>query len=465
MLMVVDLPAPFGPRNPKVSPACTSKSTPARRPRGRRSASPVPRPDRRGPPVPYRHPRLLNSLAIPTIDHPHRMSRTTTWGRGGQSTTDVVAGVFVLARELRRRDRRAHGHRAVGRRRRLPAALPGRDRGRLQDGAGVPAGHQRPPRPRRQRRRRRPRHPGDGGHGRAPPRSRRSPPPRSRAHRGRRAGVRVGWSSCGRRWRPGCWPASSPPSAASWPTCSTESSPPPPPPPPTARLPPPDLGSGAPPGPQPPRPDPACSARGSGAAPARRSPGPGPEGRSRSRTIPATEPLTSHHPPHPWTPIPFQRFAERRTLRMDGRGMVARKAPPHLDVHVRPVDLHAREGRADADDAQQRPPEAVPERKSLRRKGPRRQFPHRRRRAIGHSGATGRPQRPEWRDARTAAGPGPHAGDGRALMAPSSILLAGAGTAAAILAGVPLGRRRWWGAAAWAGKVAWACPAGSAGPT
>jgi hypothetical protein len=28
MLIVVDLPAPFGPRNPNVSPACTSKSTP-----------------------------------------------------------------------------------------------------------------------------------------------------------------------------------------------------------------------------------------------------------------------------------------------------------------------------------------------------------------------------------------------------------------------------------------------------
>ena len=29
MLMVVDLPAPFGPRNPKTSPCRTSKSTPA----------------------------------------------------------------------------------------------------------------------------------------------------------------------------------------------------------------------------------------------------------------------------------------------------------------------------------------------------------------------------------------------------------------------------------------------------
>ena len=28
MLIVVDFPAPLGPRNPKVSPACTSKSTP-----------------------------------------------------------------------------------------------------------------------------------------------------------------------------------------------------------------------------------------------------------------------------------------------------------------------------------------------------------------------------------------------------------------------------------------------------
>jgi hypothetical protein len=46
----------------------------------------------------------------------------------------------------------------------------------------------------------------------------------------------------------------------------------------------------------------------------------------------------------------------------------------------------------------------------------------------------------------------------RALMAPSSILLAGAGTAAAILAGVPLAAAAVVGAVAWAGKVAWSMP-------
>jgi hypothetical protein len=46
----------------------------------------------------------------------------------------------------------------------------------------------------------------------------------------------------------------------------------------------------------------------------------------------------------------------------------------------------------------------------------------------------------------------------RAIMAPSSILLAGAGTAAAILAGVPLAAAAVVGAVAWAGKVALALP-------
>ncbi|MEA2827147.1 MAG: hypothetical protein QOG43_1586 [Actinomycetota bacterium] len=46
----------------------------------------------------------------------------------------------------------------------------------------------------------------------------------------------------------------------------------------------------------------------------------------------------------------------------------------------------------------------------------------------------------------------------RAIMAPSSILLAGAGTAVAILAGVPLAAAAAVGAVAWAGKVAWAIP-------
>jgi len=46
----------------------------------------------------------------------------------------------------------------------------------------------------------------------------------------------------------------------------------------------------------------------------------------------------------------------------------------------------------------------------------------------------------------------------RAVMAPSAILLAGAGTAAAILAGVPLVAAAAVGALAWAGKVALAVP-------
>jgi hypothetical protein len=46
----------------------------------------------------------------------------------------------------------------------------------------------------------------------------------------------------------------------------------------------------------------------------------------------------------------------------------------------------------------------------------------------------------------------------RAIMAPSAILLAGAGTAAAILAGVPLAAAAAVGALAWAGKVALAIP-------
>jgi hypothetical protein len=46
----------------------------------------------------------------------------------------------------------------------------------------------------------------------------------------------------------------------------------------------------------------------------------------------------------------------------------------------------------------------------------------------------------------------------RAVMAPSAILLAGAGTAAAILAGVPLAAAAAVGALAWAGKVALAIP-------
>jgi hypothetical protein len=46
----------------------------------------------------------------------------------------------------------------------------------------------------------------------------------------------------------------------------------------------------------------------------------------------------------------------------------------------------------------------------------------------------------------------------RAIMAPSAILLAGAGTAAAILAGVPLAAAAAVGALAWAGKVALAVP-------
>src|SRR5205085_11990342 len=46
----------------------------------------------------------------------------------------------------------------------------------------------------------------------------------------------------------------------------------------------------------------------------------------------------------------------------------------------------------------------------------------------------------------------------RAMMAPSAILLAGAGTAAAILAGVPLAAAAAVGALAWAGKVALAIP-------
>ncbi len=46
----------------------------------------------------------------------------------------------------------------------------------------------------------------------------------------------------------------------------------------------------------------------------------------------------------------------------------------------------------------------------------------------------------------------------RAIMAPSTILLAGAGTAAAILAGVPLAAAAAVGALAWAGRVAMAVP-------
>jgi hypothetical protein len=46
----------------------------------------------------------------------------------------------------------------------------------------------------------------------------------------------------------------------------------------------------------------------------------------------------------------------------------------------------------------------------------------------------------------------------RAVMAPSSILLAGAGAAAAILAGAPLAAAAAVGALAWVGKVAWALP-------
>jgi hypothetical protein len=52
----------------------------------------------------------------------------------------------------------------------------------------------------------------------------------------------------------------------------------------------------------------------------------------------------------------------------------------------------------------------------------------------------------------------------RALMAPSSILLAGAGAAAAILAGAPLAAAALVGAVAWAGKVAFAIPRGPRRP-
>ena len=52
----------------------------------------------------------------------------------------------------------------------------------------------------------------------------------------------------------------------------------------------------------------------------------------------------------------------------------------------------------------------------------------------------------------------------RAVMAPSSILLAGAGTAVAILAGAPLVAAAVVGALAWTGKVGWPCPARPDGP-